>query len=398
MRIAYLDCLSGISGDMMLGALIDAGVDIAQIQAGVDSLGLPSCRFVADTVSKSGFRATNVNVQYEPEHVHRHLHHITEMIDQSQLTTNQKDLAKRIFTKLGAAEAKVHGCSIEKVHFHEVGAVDSIADIVGTAIGWDLLGVDRIECSSIPTGTGTVKIAHGTVSIPAPATAELLTNIPLAQSDIAAELTTPTGAAIVATIVDKFGSLPAMQIRTVAFGAGDRDLESQPNVLRLLIGETEDTSNSTADQIHDEVWVLETNIDDMTGEAIGHCCGILQQAGVLDVYTTAIQMKKNRPGVTLTVLCHSDSVAAAEQIMFEQTTTLGIRKWTVQRHILQRQQHTVETTWGPILGKLATLPSGDQRFSPEYESAREISAREDISLQQVFAAAVTAYLDSLNSE
>jgi uncharacterized protein (TIGR00299 family) protein len=383
---------------MMLGALIDAGVDIAQIQAGVDSLGLPSCRFVADTVSKSGFRATNVNVQYEPEHVHRHLHHITEMIDQSQLTTNQKDLAKRIFTKLGAAEAKVHGCSIEKVHFHEVGAVDSIADIVGTAIGWDLLGVDRIECSSIPTGTGTVKIAHGTVSIPAPATAELLTNIPLAQSDIAAELTTPTGAAIVATIVDKFGSLPAMQIRTVAFGAGDRDLESQPNVLRLLIGETEDTSNSTADQIHDEVWVLETNIDDMTGEAIGHCCGILQQAGVLDVYTTAIQMKKNRPGVTLTVLCHSDSVAAAEQIMFEQTTTLGIRKWTVQRHILQRQQHTVETTWGPILGKLATLPSGDQRFSPEYESAREISAREDISLQQVFAAAVTAYLDSLNSE
>jgi uncharacterized protein (TIGR00299 family) protein len=398
MRIAYLDCLSGISGDMMLGALIDAGVDIAQIQAGVDSLGLPSCRFVADIVSKSGFRATNVNVQYEPEHVHRHLHHITEMIDQSQLTTNQKELAKRIFTKLGAAEAKVHGCSIEKVHFHEVGAVDSIADIVGTAIGWDLLGVDRIECSSIPTGTGTVKIAHGTVSIPAPATAELLTNIPLAQSDIAAELTTPTGAAIVATIVDKFGSLPAMQIKTVAFGAGDRDLESQPNVLRLLIGETEDTSNSTADQIHDEVWVLETNIDDMTGEAIGHCCGILQQAGVLDVYTTAIQMKKNRPGVTLTVLCHSDSVAAAEQIMFEQTTTLGIRKWTVQRHILQRQQHTVETTWGPILGKLATLPSGDQRFSPEYESAREISAREDISLQQVFAAAVTAYLDSLNSE
>ena len=398
MRIAYLDCLSGISGDMMLGALIDAGVDIAQIQAGVDSLGLPSCRFVADIVSKSGFRATNVNVQYEPEHVHRHLHHITEMIDQSQLTTNQKDLAKRIFTKLGAAEAKVHGCSIEKVHFHEVGAVDSIADIVGTAIGWDLLGVDRIECSSIPTGTGTVKIAHGTVSIPAPATAELLTNIPLAQSEIAAELTTPTGAAIAATIVDKFGSLPAMQIKTVAFGAGDRDLESQPNVLRLLIGETEDTSNSTEDQIHDEVWVLETNIDDMTGEAIGHCCGILQQAGVLDVYTTAIQMKKNRPGVTLTALCHSDSVAEAERIMFEQTTTLGIRKWTVQRHILQRQQHTVETTWGPLLGKLATLPSGDQRFSPEYESACEISVREDISLQRVFAAAATAYLDSLNSE
>ena len=398
MRIAYLDCLSGISGDMMLGALIDAGVDIGQIQAGIDSLGLPTCCLVADTVSKCGFHATNVNVQYEPEHAHRHLQHIIEMIDRSQLTENQKDLAKRIFTKLGEAEAKVHGCSIEKVHFHEVGAVDSIADIVGSAIGWDLLDVDHVECSPIPTGNGTVKIAHGTVSIPAPATAELLTNIPLAQSDITAELTTPTGAAIVATMVDKFGTLPAMQIKTVACGAGDRDLENQPNVLRLLIGEIENTVKSTDHQTRDKVWVLETNIDDMTGEGIGHCCGLLQQAGVLDVYTTAIQMKKNRPGVTLTVLCHSESVAEAEQIMFEQTTTLGIRKWTAQRNILQRQPHTVKTTWGPLLGKVATLPSGDQRFSPEYESAREISDREGISLQQVLTAAITAYLDSLNTE
>lgn len=382
----------------MLGALIDAGVDIAQMQAGIDSLGLPTCRLVANTVSKCGFRATNVNVQYEPEHVHRHLHHITEMIDNSQLTENQKDLAKRIFTKLGQAEAQVHGCSIEKVHFHEVGAVDSIADIVGTAIGWDLLGIDHVVCSPIPTGIGTVKIAHGTVSIPAPATAELLANIPLAQSDIAAELTTPTGAAIVATIVNTFGSLPAMQIETVSCGAGDRELENQPNVLRLLIGEIESTIESSDDQTHDEVWVLETNIDDMTGEAIGHCCGLLQQAGVLDVYTTAIQMKKNRPGVTLTALCHDDEVAEAERIIFEQTTTLGIRKWIAQRHILRRQPHTVETTWGPLLGKLATLPNGDQRFSPEYESAREISEREDIPLQRVLAAAVPAYRDSLNKE
>ena len=382
----------------MLGALIDAGVDIAQMQAGIDSLGLPTCRLVADTVSKCGFRATNVNVQYEPEHVHRHLHQITEMIDNSQLTENQKDLAKRMFTKLGQAEAQVHGCLIEKVHFHEVGAVDSIADIVGTAIGWDLLGVDHVVCSPIPTGNGTLKIAHGTVSIPAPATAELLANIPLAQSDIAAELTTPTGAAIVATIVNTFGSLPAMQIKTVACGAGDRDLENQPNVLRLLIGEIEGNAEPSDDQTHDEVWVLETNIDDMTGEAIGHCCGLLQQAGILDVYTTAIQMKKNRPGVTLTALCHGDAVAEAERIIFEQTTTLGIRKWTAQRQILRRQPHTVETTWGPLLGKLATLPSGDQRFSPEYESAREISEREGIPLQRVLAAAVTAYLDSLNKE
>ena len=200
MRIAYLDCASGISGDMTLGALVDAGVSLDTIQQGLDSLGLPSCRLEATEVRKHGFRATHIRVVHEPEHKHRHLHHINEMIDGSQLTESQKQLAKRIFLRLGEAEAKVHGTTIEKVHFHEVGAVDSIADIVGSAIGWDLLGVDRIACSAIPTGTGTINIAHGQVSVPAPATAELLKQIPLAPSGIEAELTTPTGAAIAATV------------------------------------------------------------------------------------------------------------------------------------------------------------------------------------------------------
>jgi len=388
MRIAYIDCMSGISGDMMLGALVDAGVDLSAIQTGVDSLGLPTCRLVSRDVVKNGFRATKVTVEHEPEHAHRHLHQITEMIDGSRLTESQKDLAKQIFTNLGKAEAHVHGCAIDKVHFHEVGAVDSIADIVGTAIGWDLLQVDQIECSAVPTGCGTVEIAHGRVSIPAPATVALLKGIPLAKSDVECELTTPTGAAIVSTLANRFGSLPAMQIEQVGFGAGDRDLSDQANILRLVVGE------ASGETTEDQVWVLETNIDDMTGEAIGHCCGLLEQAGALDVFTTAIQMKKNRPGVTLTVLCQAADVASLESVMFRQTSTLGIRRWPAQRHILMRESLEVETVWGNVTGKLAKLPDGDQRFSPEYEAVRAISEREGIRLQQVMDAAIAAYLES----
>src|SRR3954464_11550625 len=204
MRIAYLDCSSGISGDMTLGALVDAGPDLAAIQSSIDSLGLPSCRLVRNEVKKQGFRATQITVEHEPEHKHRHLHHITAMIDGSSLGAPQKDLAKRIFQKLAEAEAKVHGTTIEEVHFHEVGAVDSIADIVGAAIGFDLLGVERIVCSAIPTGHGFVEIAHGRCSIPAPATGELLRGIPLTAFDVEGELTTPTGAAIVASLASAF--------------------------------------------------------------------------------------------------------------------------------------------------------------------------------------------------
>jgi pyridinium-3,5-bisthiocarboxylic acid mononucleotide nickel chelatase len=269
MRIAYLDCASGISGDMTLGALVDAGVDLAALNAGVQSLGLPGVRLVTATVKKKGFRATQITVEHEPEHKHRHLHHITAMIDASALTPRQKDLAKRIFGRLAEAEAKVHNSTIEKVHFHEVGAVDSIADIVGSAIGWDLLGVERIVASAVPTGGGFVEIAHGRCSIPAPATAELLKGIPLAESRVAFELTTPTGAAILATLVDSFGPLPAMTIDRIGYGAGQKDLEEQANLLRLLVGETNAAPRS------EQLWVLETNLDDLSGELVGHAIGRL---------------------------------------------------------------------------------------------------------------------------
>ena len=222
---------------------------------------------------KQGFRATHVRVVHEPEHQHRHLHHITEMIERSCLTAAQQDLATRIFTRLGEAEAKVHGTTLEKVHFHEVGAVDSIADIVGCAIGWDLLGVERIVCSPIPTGQGSVHIAHGRVSVPAPATAELLRGVPLAASTVDAELTTPTGAAIVATVVDQFGGVPALRVEAIGYGAGTRDLDDRPNVLRLLVGSSDERPDaSTWDE--DPVWILETNLDDIPGEWIGYCASV----------------------------------------------------------------------------------------------------------------------------
>jgi uncharacterized protein (TIGR00299 family) protein len=386
MKIAYFDCPSGISGDMTLGALVDAGVDLAALQAAIDSLALPSCKLVAEEVKRHGFRATKVTVQHEPEHAHRHLHHITEKIDASEvLTPPQKDLAKRIFTRLGEAEAKVHGTTLRKVHFHEVGAVDSIADIVGAAVGITLLGVDRIVCSPVPTGSGFIEIEHGRVSVPAPATAELLKGIPLAPSVVASELTTPTGAAIVATVADEFGPLPPMTMQTIGLGAGDKDFKEQGNLLRLVLGE------ANTSLVADQIWVLETNVDDISGEIIGHATTKLFEAGALDVYTTSIQMKKNRPGVLMTVLCAPDLLGKMEKILFRETGTLGIRRWPASRHKLQRQPHSVETQWGPIEGKLAVLGDGSLSFSPEFESCRRIATERNLPLKEVYEGAMRAF-------
>jgi uncharacterized protein (TIGR00299 family) protein len=385
MKVAFFDCASGISGDMTLGALVDLGVPLEQIQAGIDSLGLPSCQLVVEETKRKGFRATNLTVEHEPEHAHRHLHNITDMIDQSILTEAQKDLAKRIFTRLGESEAKVHGSTLRKVHFHEVGAVDSIADIVGSAIALDLLGVDRIVCSPIPTGQGSIVIAHGRVSVPAPATAELLKGIPLAESSVDAELTTPTGAAIMATVADEFGSLPAMTIESIGYGSGDKDFKSQANLLRVMVGHIDQATLS------DQVWALETNIDDISGEMIGHCTTMLAEAGALDVYTSSVQMKKNRPGVIVHVLCEVDLIHKLEKILFRETGTLGVRRWLVSRHKLERRPETVETEYGSVLGKLATLNDGSESFSPEFEACREIAEAKEVSLRDVYQAARDAF-------
>lgn len=370
---------------MTLGALVDAGVDLAQINAGIESLGLPGVRAVTTEVKKKGFRATQVTIEHQPAHSHRHLHHITKLIDESKLTPRQQDIAKRIFGRLAEAEAKVHGSTIEKVHFHEVGAIDSIADIVGAAIGWDLLGVDRIVSSPVPTGTGTVQIAHGRCSIPAPATGELLKGVPLVELPIVGELTTPTGAAILSTLVDSYGSLPAMKIERIGYGAGQRDLTEQANLLRLFVGEADDRAAG------EQVWVIETNLDDISGELVGYCTTKLWEAGALDVYTTAIQMKKNRPGITLSILCHAPQIEKLEKILFRETTTLGVRRWPVSRHKLERKPHQVQTQWGPIEGKLGWIAGQPPSFSPEYESCSRVATEHGVPLKAVYEAAQKAF-------
>jgi uncharacterized protein (TIGR00299 family) protein len=391
MRIAYLDCASGISGDMTLGALVDGGADLAAIQAGLDSLGLPTCRLVASEVKKQGFRATQIAVEHEPEQKHRHLHHITAMIDGSELTARQKEMATRIFRKLAEAEAQVHGTTIEKVHFHEVGAVDSIADIVGSAIGFDLLGIERVACSPVPTGRGHVEIAHGRCSVPAPATAELLRGVPLAPLDVEGELTTPTGAAIVAALAEEFGPLPAMIVEQIGYGAGQKDFP-QPNLLRLLVGEAAAKPQAAGALPRVEaIVVLETNIDNASGEIVGSAVDRLWAAGALDVSLTAIQMKKGRPGVLVSVQSRPSDADRLEAVLFAETPTLGVRRAIVERTVLPREPHEVATRWGPIAGKLARLPNGGQRFAPEYEACRVIAGRHHVSLAEVIAAAHEAF-------
>jgi uncharacterized protein (TIGR00299 family) protein len=384
MKTAYLDCASGISGDMTLAALVDVGVDLATIQAGIDSLGLKECRLKASEVTKNGFRATQITVEHPPEHAHRHLCDIEAMIDGSQLTDQQQDCARRIFLRLAEAEAKVHGTTTDKVHFHEVGAVDSIADIVGVAIGWDLLQVDNICASPIPTGTGSIEIAHGRCSIPAPATAELLIGIPLADSAVEAELTTPTGAAIAATLVDQFGPLPAMTIQQIGYGAGQRDLAGQPNLLRLLVG-------TTTRSLSDSVWIVETNLDDATGELVGHLSEQLFLAGAVDVYTTPIQMKKNRPGALVTALCHAAVLEQVEATFIRESTTLGVRRWQAQRSTLRREPHEVATPWGNVRGVVAWRENGKVSFAPEYEACRSLATSSQIPLREIYLAAQQAF-------
>ena len=381
---------------MTLAALVDAGIPLTDVQAAIDSLQLPSCRLQATTVKKHGFRATKINVLHEPEHAHRHLSHITKMIDESQLSARQQELAKKIFTRLGEAEAKVHGTTLEKVHFHEVGAVDSIADIVGAAVAWDLLGVDRIVASPIPTGCGEIKIAHGKVSVPAPATAELLRGIPMAASDIPYELTTPTGAAILAALVEEFGPCPAMTVQQLGYGAGSRDLEQQANILRLFVGESSESASSSTEQniATDQVLKLETNLDDVPGEVIGYATERLLAAGALDVYSTSIQMKKQRPGVMLSVLTSTDLASSLEQILFEETGTLGVRRVLLSRQRQLREQTNVTTSWGEVSGKVAWFGSASPRFSPEYESCAKLAREHGVALRDIYQSARHAFAES----
>jgi len=383
-RVGYFDCFSGISGDMTLGALVDAGVDGRAIQEAVASLGLPG-ELSFETVRRGGFRATYARVVTPHEHAHRHWRHIEEIIDKGKLTPQQKDLATRIFLRLGEAEARVHGVDLSKIHFHEVGAVDSIIDIIGSAVGLDLLGVDRFEASPVPPGRGSIHAAHGRMPLPAPATAEILKGVPLADSPVEMEMTTPTGAAILATVAERFGPLPALTIDAIGLGAGTREVPEQANILRLFVGTVELPSS------HDRVWMLETNLDDLPGEVVGHAMVKLMEAGALDAFVTPIQMKKNRPGVMVSVLCDEAKITAAEEVLFRETTTLGVRRYPVSRHKIKRREVQVETPFGTIRGKLGILENRPPSFSPEYDDCARVAAERGVSLLEVYDAARAAH-------
>jgi uncharacterized protein (TIGR00299 family) protein len=386
-RALHFDCFSGISGDMTLGALIDLGVDADAIRSALDSLGLP-IRLEINKIRKGGFAATEVRVEAPEEHSHRHLPDVERILGQGKLTDKQRDLALSIFRRLAEAEAAAHGMPLEKVHFHEVGALDSIADIAGAAVALDLLGAERVTSRSVPTGNGMVKCAHGLMPIPAPGTAALLKGVPLAASTIKAELTTPTGAAILTTVVQEWVETPAITIERIGHGAGRREFIEQPNLLRLFLGEAAAAPNP---EERDTVWMLETNLDDVPAEVVGYCFEALFAAGALDVFSTPIQMKKNRPGVLVGVLAPESAVAALETILFRETGTLGVRRYAVQRSKLRREAVTVQTPWGPVQGKRGWREGGPEVFSPEYEDCARVARQHGVPLREVYAAVKGAF-------
>ena len=388
MNLAYFNCFSGISGDMTLGALIDAGCDVARIRADLQSLQVPGWDLTAEKVWKNGMAATYAKVKNEDQKKHRSLTDIVEILKNSQLAPQIRERATAIFQRLGEAEAQVHDVPLEKIHFHEVGAVDAIIDIVGACIGFDVLGIEKFACSPLNVGGGTTKMAHGTLPVPAPATAALLIGKPTYSNGVPRELVTPTGAAIVATLCDNFGPQPPMTVSAIGYGAGTADLEGQPNVVRILIGQTTEKLVAGFDE---EISVIEANLDDMNPQIYGYFLEKALAVGALDVYTTPVQMKKNRPGTLLTVLCKPQDTSALATLIFAETTTFGVRTTTAQRRILPREHVSVSTTFGEVRIKLSRINGRIQHAAPEFDDCRKLAVEKNVPLQQVINEALRRY-------
>ena len=387
MTLAYFDCFSGISGDMVLGALVDCGLELARLEAELRKLHLHEWKISAQKVARKAIHATKVNVEYGAQHHHRHLADILKMIDAAKLSPRAAENATKIFRRLGEAEAKVHGVPIEKVHFHEVGAVDSIVDIVGAAIGFDLLGIEQFACSAMDVGGGRVQTEHGLLPVPAPATAELLRGAPTFSSGIQKELVTPTGAAIATTLSSSYGKIPLMRVAAIGYGAGSAELAEQPNVLRLLIGESLAAEAHAGNHGDAPVTVIETNLDDMSPQIYGYFVEQAFAAGALDVFSTPVQMKKNRPGQLVTLLCEPSNRARLIDLIFRETTTIGVRSYEVQRQTLNRETVSVDTPLGAIRMKVSRLNGAVLNAAPEYDDCQRIAAQKGVPLKQVLAAA-----------
>lgn len=424
MRIAYLECFSGMSGDMFLGALVDAGVPAKLLQETVVALNL-GARLEISRVVRAGISATKVDVwvdgekdlpreEYWTKHdaghahhhpstdVHAHVHgrglaEIRRIISKATISERAKTMAVAIFEALGAAEAKIHNTSIDDVHFHEVGAVDALVDVICAAVGAEALGVDEIICSPLNVGGGTVKCAHGTFPVPAPATVEILRGAPVYSSRVLTELVTPTGAAIVKTLAGRFAEFPEMRIEKSGYGAGSRDFPGYPNVVRLTVGEPVAASlaRTTASE---HITVLEATLDDLNPQIFGYVTERLLEEGALDAFGMAVQMKKNRPGMLLMVLCKPEDAGKLTRLIFAETTTLGVRRRDEVRHTLARRWESVHTAWGDVRIKIASMNGTVTNYAPEYEDCRRIAAEHRVPLKAVMGEAVEAYLQKAKAD
>jgi len=388
MRLAYFDCFSGISGDMTLGAVVDAGCNLELLRSGLQGLQVSGWTISSEKVWKNGMSATFVRVVTEDQSKHRSLSVILEIFDKSQLSEQVKKNAAAIFRKLGETEASVHDVPLEKIHFHEVGAVDAIIDIVGACIGFESLGIQKFACSALNVGGGTAKTAHGVLPVPAPATARLLQGRPTYSNGVQRELVTPTGAAIVSTLCDAFGPQPAMSVSAIGYGAGSADLEGQPNVVRIMIGEAAEKNVPGFDE---EIFVIEANLDDMNPQIYGYLQEKALAAGALDIYTTPVQMKKNRPGTLLTILSKPSDTNALMSMIFAETTSLGVRTYRAQRRILPRESVSVRTQYGDVRIKLSRVNGHIQHIAPEFEDCRKLAVENNVPLQRVISDALRAY-------
>jgi len=383
---AYFDCFSGISGDMTLGALLDLGVPLKWLKESLSAIPLEGFEITETAVWRHGIQAKRAMVEVKQEdHIERNFFEIKSTIQASPLSSEVKKRSISIFERLAAAEAKIHGCPIDDVHFHEVGAIDAIVDIVGTSLGLEYLGISEVMASKIPLGRGFVSCRHGNLPVPAPATAAILTDVPVYGTEIEHELVTPTGAAIIVSLAKAFKPMPEMRIQSIGYGAGQRELESRPNLLRVIVGTKNEADTRLQENLNsDQVVIVETCIDDMNPEIFGFLMDRLFKDGALDVYWIPVYMKKNRPATMIQVLCHAGHRDAIIHRILSETTSSGARFYEAARRTLVRDHCEIDTSYGKITVKRIKAPTGDFRIVPEYEVCKEIAIKKDIPLQRVY--------------
>jgi len=399
MKTLYFDCFAGISGDMTLGALLDLGLNIEDLRGELSKIALSGYELSMNRVVRSQISAVKFTVSASQGDHHRSLTSIKNLINNSSLSDQVKSRATAIFQRLGEVEAKIHNIDIDRVHFHEVGAVDSIIDIVGACVGFEKLGVERFICSPLHIGRGFVESAHGRFPVPAPAAIELLKGAPIYSTDIEGELVTPTGAAIVSHLCAEFIPMPTMKVEKVGYGAGGRDYKGFPNVLRLILGDIEGVAEEEREHAgHGPVVVIETNIDDMNPQVFGYLMDRALEEGALDVFYTPVQMKKNRPGTLLTVLCERHQFDKIVELIFKETTTIGVRYYEIERRTLERYSMPVQTEFGQINIKVASLNGRIVNYAPEYVDCERAARQSGISLREVQEKARAAFNEQVNGD